>query len=75
MSYQINELPDLSPLGGHWTLTTSPDDAYDDVPEYGLAHLPGVEWPYQPADCTVTEGTWYLDGTLLLCDGCGVDGT
>lgn len=75
MSYAIDQLPDLSPLGGHWTTTTARDIVDGRPVEIGLAHLPGVEWPYQPANCPIARGSWYLDGTLLLCDGCGTDGT
>lgn len=76
MSYPLDQLPDLAPLGGHWTTAVVSDSAYPlQAARVGRAHLPGVTWPYEPHHCPITRGTWYLDGQLLLCDGCGVDGT
>ncbi|QIS19208.1 hypothetical protein [Nocardia terpenica] len=75
MSYPVDQLPDLGPLGGHWTLVTVRDAAYGYLVRVGQAHLPGIEWPYQPHECPIDRGSWYLDDTLLICDGCGTDGT
>ncbi|MFE3281371.1 hypothetical protein [Nocardia sp. NPDC059239] len=73
MSYAIDQLPDLAPLGGHWATATSRDAAFGHAVEIGQALLPSVEWPYQPSQCPAHRGTWYLDGELLLCDGCSID--
>ncbi|MEU8901834.1 hypothetical protein AB0C65_38640 [Nocardia sp. NPDC048505] len=34
-------------------------------------------WAAQPETCTaaIRDTTWYLDGRLLLCNLCGLDGT
>ncbi|MFE3105298.1 hypothetical protein [Nocardia tengchongensis] len=78
MPYALDRLPDLSPYGGHWTTTTVPaSHTLGDHPvERGLAHLPDVEWQYQPDNCEGPPwGDEYLDGTLELCPGCGIDVT
>ena len=76
MSYAIDKLPDLSPLGGHWSIVTRPDIANGRLGKVGRAHFPDVEWPFEPDTCPYFDkGAWYLDGTLLICQGCGCDGT
>ncbi|MGY1948634.1 hypothetical protein [Nocardia asiatica] len=75
MSYPIEELPDLSSLGGEWTTATVADCAYGTPVEVGRAHFPDHEWPYEPQRCPHGFSAWYLNGTLLLCLGCGTDGT
>ncbi|MFE2998002.1 hypothetical protein ACFXG4_23695 [Nocardia sp. NPDC059246] len=76
MSSTIDELPDLSPIGGHWTIATvHADHTFTHDTLRGLAHLPGVEWEFQPENCPIPWGDWYLDHTLLLCSGCGIDAT
>ncbi|WP_280258544.1 hypothetical protein [Nocardia wallacei] len=75
MSYPLDRLPDLTPIGGHWTIVTVPVGPMDVPVRIGQAHLPGIEWPYTPEDCPISRGSWYLDGKLLLCNGCGTDGT
>lgn len=77
MSYPIEQLPDISHLGGEWTTAIAPDAAYGTPVEVGRAIFPDHEWPYEPGTCTCTwgQGARYLDGGLLLCMGCGCDGT
>ncbi|WP_331761076.1 hypothetical protein OG225_43290 (plasmid) [Nocardia sp. NBC_01377] len=75
MSYPTDQLPDISSLGGEWTLATVPEVAFGHPVQVGRAMFPDHEWPYEPAKCTWDQGTWYLDGTLLICMGCGTDGT
>ncbi|MFE3105297.1 hypothetical protein [Nocardia tengchongensis] len=75
MSSPLDNLPDLSPLGGHWTTTTGHHIDFGHIVTMGRAEIPGITWPYEPEDCPITTNTWYLDDTLLLCDGCGTDGT
>ncbi|MFC8046794.1 hypothetical protein [Nocardia sp. NPDC057353] len=75
MSYPIDELPDISHLGGEWTTATVRDCADGTPVEVGRAVFPDHEWPFEPGTCTWTRGAWYLDETLLLCMGCGCDGT
>ena len=76
MSFALDHLPDLSPIGGRWTTTTIPASHTRDghTREGGLAELPGITWEYTPAECAGPPwGDWYLDGTVLLCPGCGID--
>ncbi|WP_433758140.1 hypothetical protein [Nocardia sp. CA-135398] len=75
MSYPIDQLPDLSSIGGTWTTVTVRDCAYGGPVRVGVAQFPDWEWPYTPAKCPIQHGSWYLNGTLLLCNGCGSDGT
>ncbi|MEV0544147.1 MULTISPECIES: hypothetical protein [Nocardia] len=77
MSYALHELPDLSSLGGEWTTVTVADCAYGTPVQVGRAMFPDHEWPFEPRNCRCWDmpGVWYLDGYVLLCMGCGVDGT
>ncbi|MEU0539745.1 hypothetical protein ABZ319_07725 [Nocardia sp. NPDC005978] len=68
-------LPHLSPLNGHWTTATIAEDATGQPVEIGIALLPGIEWPYPPETCPTSCGTWHLNGELVICEGCGADGT
>ncbi|MGW0252641.1 hypothetical protein ACWDYH_39060 [Nocardia goodfellowii] len=75
MSYPVDQLPDLSSISGTWTIVTVRDCAHGHPVQVGQAHFPDWEWPYQPNNCPIARGSWYLDGDLLLCNGCGTDGT
>jgi hypothetical protein len=40
--------------------------------------IDGREWPYTPEECPGDEefaNEWVFDDTLLVCKGCGIDGT
>ncbi|APQ42151.1 hypothetical protein PBI_MRMAGOO_46 [Mycobacterium phage MrMagoo] len=80
--YESDGVPDLSEIGGHW------DDrpvrwhgqGLDQTwvyPGRRIARIPGVEWPNEPENCRagLKDNTWWLNGQVLLCDGCGIDGT
>jgi hypothetical protein len=82
MKYKNDEIPDLSEIGGHWDARI--------VEWHGrgvertfvasgrrIARIPGYDWPAEPEACTagLTDTMWILDGRVLLCTGCGVDGT
>ena len=80
--YEANDIPDLSEIGGHW------DDRHVEwhgtgldrehvAPDRRIARIPGRDWPNEPENCTagITDTTWILDGKVLLCNGCGIDGT
>ncbi|MFC9664901.1 hypothetical protein ACFVJ5_32140 [Nocardia sp. NPDC127606] len=76
MSYPLHELPDLSSLGGEWATVTVADCAWGHPVQVGRAMFPDHEWPYEPRKCPWDMPTaWYLDGSVLICLGCGVDGT
>ncbi|MBF6287827.1 hypothetical protein [Nocardia cyriacigeorgica] len=75
MSYPVDQLPDISVIGGTWTIVTARDCAFGHPVKVGQAHFPDWEWPYQPENCPIECGSWYLNETLLLCNGCGTDGT
>jgi len=73
---------DLSEIGGHWderlvTWHGPIGDRLFVVPGRRVACLPDRTWPHEPEDCTSEMGdtTWILDGQVLLCNGCGLDGT
>lgn len=76
--YENDTIPDLSEVGGHWDErdVASHDGAYV-TPGRRVARIPGVEWLHQPENCQAELGdtTWILDGQVLLCNGCGIDGT
>ncbi|WP_109530060.1 MULTISPECIES: hypothetical protein [Nocardia] len=75
MSYPVTELPDISGIGGHWTLAPARDCATGGHLQVGRAIFAGRQWPREPKDCVCVRGDWYLDGNLLLCSDCGTDGT
>ncbi|MEV0462254.1 hypothetical protein AB0I30_03110 [Nocardia tengchongensis] len=70
--------PDLSSIGGIW-------DPFPPKHHHGgyiapgrlVAHFPDHPWPYTPETCQagMCDTTWYLNGELLLCNGCGLNGT
>ncbi|MCV7174761.1 hypothetical protein [Mycolicibacterium sphagni] len=65
-------------IGGRWDDRRveyhSPDQEFV-YPGRKVAVIPGVVHPYTPEGCTAEENMWILDGRLLLCTGCGLDGT
>ena len=80
MKYENEDIPDLSEIGGHWD--PRPVEYHGPGREFvcpgrRIARLPDREWPHEPEDCTagLTDTTWILDGQVLLCNGCGMDGT
>ena len=77
MSYPLHELPDLSSLGGEWTTVTVGDCVSGRPVQVGRAVFPDHEWPYEPHNCPCWDvpSAWYLDGYVLICLGCGIDGT
>ncbi|MGW6333212.1 hypothetical protein [Nocardia rhamnosiphila] len=75
MSYPIEQLPDISHLGGEWTTAVVADAAWGHPVRVGRAVFPDHEWRFGPGACTWGKGARYLDETLLLCMGCGCDGT
>lgn len=70
----------LAEAGGHWDPRLpqyhGPDHGYI-APGRRVAHLPEFDWPNTPEACTagLQDTVRVLDGRLLLCRGCGVDGT
>lgn len=76
--YESDEIPDLSEIGASWD-ERLPKWHGDDLVAIGrrVARLPGVVWPYEPEDCLAgpQDTKWILDGQVLLCTGCGIDGT
>lgn len=81
-TYDDSEIPDLSEIGGHWDnrIVLWHHDGLDRgpvCPGRRIARLPDREWPNDPEKCTAgpTDTTWILDGRVLLCNGCGIDGT
>lgn len=81
--YENDDIPDLSEIGGHWDERPvrwhgSEQTGREAVcPGRRIARLPDREWPHEPEECTSKMGdtTWILDGRVLLCNGCGIDGT
>ena len=65
--------------------------AIKDIPDPVLQHLFGLghfrdnrpivagDWPFTPETCIYTDpgegNEWINDGTVLVCTGCGLDGT
>lgn len=37
--------------------------------------IPGRVWPQTPATCTARVSEWVLSDQVLVCLGCGLDGT
>lgn len=74
-----DDLP-LAEAGGRWDPRQpeyhGPDHDYI-APGRRVAHLPEFDWPNTPEACTAgpQDTVWVLDGQLLLCRGCGLDGT
>ncbi|EIU24785.1 hypothetical protein MA5S0921_2726 [Mycobacteroides abscessus 5S-0921] len=70
----------LAAAGGSWDPRLpehhGPDQDYI-APGRRVAHLPGFSWPNTPEKCIAghLDTVWVLDGQLLLCTGCGLDGT
>ncbi|MEU0545675.1 hypothetical protein ABZ319_37955 [Nocardia sp. NPDC005978] len=70
--------PDLSSIGAIW-------DPFPPQHHHGGYIAPGrmvaqfldFIWPYTPETCESGpfDTTWYLNGKVLLCNGCGLDGT
>jgi len=82
MKYEDDEIPDLSKIGGHWDDRVvqwhgSGIEREAVYPGRRIARLPDRDWPNEPEECTagLTDTIWILDGTVLLCTGCGIDGT
>ncbi len=71
----------LSEVNGSWDDTpiryhgADPMDREYVYPGRRRALIPEVAWPYTPETCTATAGFWWFDGQVLLCNGCGIDGT
>lgn len=77
MEYESG-IPDLSEVGGHWDERPVAWHSGAPVcPGRRIARIPGRDWPSEPEGCTAepTDTTWILDGRVLLCNGCGIDGT
>ncbi|BBX82166.1 hypothetical protein [Mycolicibacterium aubagnense] len=76
--YDDSQIPDLSEIGGHWDprQPAHHQGAYV-VPGRRVARIPGRQWPHTPEECSAghTDTEWILDGQVLLCTGCGIDGT
>lgn len=82
MMYESDSIPDLSEVDGHWDDRPvqwhhSGLDRTAVCPGRRIARIPGYDWPHEPEDCTagMCDTTWILDGKVLLCTGCGIDGT
>lgn len=80
--YESDDIPDLSEVGGYWD--ARPVEWHHDGADRGyvcpgrrIARIPGYDWPSEPENCTagMNDTTWILDGRVLLCNGCGIDGT
>ncbi|MBB3752677.1 hypothetical protein FHT44_005189 [Mycolicibacterium sp. BK634] len=77
--YENDEIPDLSEIGGYWEerlpLHHNGQFVYPGrrVGRLSFYH----QWPYEPEECQAERGEtiWIMDGRILLCRGCGVDGT
>lgn len=65
---------DLTGTGYAWNPTPVRYHGNPLYPTYpGRLALAGYDTA--PEDCTETENRWLLNGTLLVCTGCGADGT
>lgn len=70
----------LTAAGGSWDPRMPEHHGSDHeyiAPGRRVAHLPGFSWPSTPENCTAghLDTVWVLDEQLLLCTGCGLDGT
>ena len=48
------------------------------VPAWRITNRLPAPWPYDPDTCPFEEypaGHWTRDGQMLMCGGCGIDGT
>ncbi|MFA5709358.1 hypothetical protein [Mycolicibacterium sp.] len=77
-TYDRSSIPDLSEIGGYWD--PNPPGHHGGAyvaPGRLVARIPGRQWPHTPEQCTAgaTDSEWVLDGRVLLCTGCGIDGT
>lgn len=73
-----SEYADLSTIGGIWDPFPPRHHNGDYIaPGRLVAYFPDRPWPYTPETCEAghLDTTWYLDGHVLLCNGCGVDAT
>lgn len=80
--YESDNIPDLSEIGGYWNnrpvfLHGSGMNRTGVCLGRRIAHIPDYNWPSEPETCTAgsTDTLWILDGRVLLCTGCGIDGT
>ncbi|WP_067697095.1 hypothetical protein [Nocardia jejuensis] len=70
--------PDLSSLGAIWDpFPPAHHNGEYIAPGRLIAHFIGPQWTFIPETCQTGpfDTTWYLDGTLLLCNGCGLNVT
>ena len=78
MRYESDDIPDLSEIGGHWGAREPEYHHHNRIaPGRRIARLPGRQWPFIPEECEagLFDTEWILDGRVLLCLGCGIDGT
>lgn len=76
--YESDDIPDLSEIGGYWD--DRPVKHHHGAfvyPGRRIARIPGFEYDFEPEECQagMTDTIWILDGRVLLCQGCGLDGT
>lgn len=78
----VNETSALSEVFGSWDDTPVRYHGEDFMdrefvyPGRSRAMIPSVSWPFTPETCSTVAGwSWWFEGQLLLCNGCGLDGT
>ena len=72
--YEPPALPAAS--GARWGVAATSHRGLFVYPGRRVLHLPGWTWTHQPAGCPVVDrNIWMLEGAVLVCAGCGLDGT
>lgn len=70
--------PDVTGWGYAWSLSSPTAHAGAFVwPGRRVLQIPGHVWPHHPSICPMGDlnTQWLCDGTVLVCAGCGLDGT
>ena len=76
MSTATTFLPDVRAIGGTWDLHPIAHHRGEAVAEgRAVLQLDNIRWPFLPEGCLAGphHTTWLLDGSILVCTGCGLD--
>ncbi|PZU04695.1 MAG: hypothetical protein DI630_00845 [Gordonia sp. (in: high G+C Gram-positive bacteria)] len=75
----------MSEIGAQWIPTTDSCHGAPDLmvfqagiyPGRQILSIPGITHPWTPQTCRAVDirSIWVLDGLILICRGCGLNGT